>query len=77
MSGWEVLEVVRGRPALDGTAVIMLTGHTDADDIDRAAKLGADEYLLKPFRPDELRRLVVDTIHSSAKVDDGYRAAAS
>jgi DNA-binding response OmpR family regulator len=77
MSGWEVLEFVRDRPELDGTAVIMLTGHADADDIDRAANLGADEYLLKPFRPDELRRLVLDTIHSSANVADQPRSAAS
>ncbi len=63
MSGWDVLKFVRSRPDLNGTAVIMLTGHADAEDIDRAADMGANEYLLKPFRPDELRRLVVDTIH--------------
>jgi DNA-binding response OmpR family regulator len=44
----------------------MLTGRSDADDIDRAAEMGADAYLLKPFRPDELRRIVVDTIHGAA-----------
>jgi DNA-binding response OmpR family regulator len=47
----------------------MLTGRADADDVDRAAEMGADEYLLKPFRPDELRRLVIDTIHGSVEVE--------
>lgn len=69
MTGWDVLEFVRSRPVLDGTPIIMLTGRADADDVDRAAEIGADEYLLKPFRPDELRRLVVDTIHGSVEVE--------
>lgn len=69
MTGWDVLEFVRSRPVLDGTPVIMLTGRADAEDVDRAAEMGADEYLLKPFRPDELRRLVVDTIHGSVEVE--------
>lgn len=77
MSGWDVLEFVRDRSELDGTGVIMLTGCADADDIDRAANNGADEYLLKPFRPDDLRRLVIDTIHRSTKVADQHRSAAS
>ena len=67
MSAWDVLERVRRHPTLDRTAVIMLTSRADAGDIDRAADNGADQYLLKPFRPDELRRLVVDTIHDSAR----------
>lgn len=67
MSGWDILEFMRSRSELDGVAVIMLTGRGDADDIDKAAELGADEYLLKPFRPDELRRVVVDTIHGMEK----------
>jgi DNA-binding response OmpR family regulator len=68
ISGWDVLDFVRAHPDLRQTAVIMLTGHADAHDIETAANKGADEYLLKPFRPDELRRLVVDTIHGSARM---------
>ena len=67
ISGWDVLQFLRSRPDLDDTAVIMLTGHVDADDIERAEEMGADEYLQKPFRPDELRRLVVDTVHGFAQ----------
>lgn len=67
MTGWDVLDFVRNRPDLAGVAVIMLTGYADAQDIERATAKGADEYLLKPFRPDELRRLVVDTIHGTAR----------
>ncbi len=65
MTGWDILEFARSHPDLGNTAIIMLTGHSDADDIDRAAEMGADAYLLKPFRPDELRRIVVDTIQGA------------
>lgn len=68
ISGWDVLDFVRDHPALNETAVIMLTGRADAHDIETAAYKGADEYLLKPFRPDELRRMVVDTIHRSTRL---------
>ena len=65
ISGWDVLDFVRSRPELDGTAVIMLTGHVDAADMDRAAQMGANEYLTKPFRPADLRRMVLATIHGA------------
>ena len=68
ISGWDVLDFVKTRPDLCETVVIMLTGRADAQDIETAANKGADEYLLKPFRPDELRRLVVNTIHGPARI---------
>jgi two-component system OmpR family response regulator len=68
MSGWGVLQFVRCRSDLDDTAVIMLTEHVDADDIDRAAEIGAVECLQKPFRPDELGGLVVDALNGRAQV---------
>ncbi len=67
MSGWDILEFVRGHPELGHISIVMLTGRSDAEDIDKAAELGADAYLLKPFRPDELRRIVVATIHGAAQ----------
>lgn len=68
ISGWDVLDFVRSHPDLHQTAVIMLTGRADARDIEMAANKGADEYLLKPFRPDELRRLVVDTVRGPTRL---------
>lgn len=67
MPGWDVLDFLRRRPDLAGTSVIMLTGRGDADVIDQAAGNAAIEYLLKPFRPAELRRLVVNAIHGTAR----------
>ncbi len=63
ISGWEVLEFARSQSVLDGLAIIMMTGRTDAADVERANLAGADRYLMKPFRPAELRRIVLDTLH--------------
>ncbi|MCL1595631.1 MAG: response regulator [Actinomycetia bacterium] len=65
ISGWDVLDFARGERSLDGLTIIMLTGRTDAADIDRAEASGADRYLIKPFRPSELRRVVLDTLHEA------------
>ncbi|GMQ98853.1 MAG: response regulator [Acidimicrobiia bacterium] len=68
ISGWEVLDFARSERALDGLTVIMLTGRTDAADLDRAEASGADRYLVKPFRPAELRRVVLDTLHEAPAI---------
>lgn len=62
MSGWDVLDHVRRSPSLDGLPVVMLTGYGDAEDHDRAREHGASGYLVKPFRPGDLRRMVVDVL---------------
>ena len=55
MTGWDVLDFARGEPALDGLPVIMLTGFGDAADRDRADAGKVSAYLVKPFRPNDLR----------------------
>jgi len=58
MDGLEVLqEVKRGRYA-DRFTVLMLTGRKSDDDIARALKLGADDYVTKPFSITELQARV-------------------
>ena len=68
VSGWDVLEFLRSRPELAGIPIVMLTGRSDAEDIDKPKELGADEFLHKPLRPDELRRLIVDWIYRTAEL---------
>ena len=64
VSGWEVLAHVREEPQLDGLPVVMLTGYGDADDHDRAKAGGVAGYLVKPFRPGDLRRAVKDVLRA-------------
>lgn len=52
--GFEVLTRIKGDPALAATPVIMLTARKTEKDIVSALEKGADDYLVKPFIPEEL-----------------------
>lgn len=52
--GFEVLARIKADPALADTPVIMLTALKGEKDIVSALQKGADDYLVKPFIPEEL-----------------------
>jgi len=54
MSGFEVLEQLRAVEETRDIAVIMLTARKEEPDRIRGLSLGADDYLAKPFSPQEL-----------------------
>jgi two-component system phosphate regulon response regulator PhoB len=54
MSGFEVLRKLRGRDHTRHVAVLMLTARRDEPDRIEGLSLGADDYLTKPFSPQEL-----------------------
>jgi CheY-like chemotaxis protein/glycine cleavage system H lipoate-binding protein len=56
MSGMELLEKIHGTHP--DTTVIMITGYPSVRSAVQAVKLGAFDYLPKPFTPNELRSLV-------------------
>lgn len=54
MSGFDVLAKLREEPSTAGIAVLMLTARKEEPDRIRGLELGADDYLTKPFSPQEL-----------------------
>jgi DNA-binding response OmpR family regulator len=52
--GYEVLRRLRAEPATAVTPVIMLTARSQEQDVLRALDLGASDYVVKPFIPEEL-----------------------
>ena len=54
MSGYEVLTQLRADASLRETAVLMLTARREEADRIQGLSLGADDYLTKPFSPQEL-----------------------
>jgi len=52
--GLEVLARIKGDPALSEIPVVMLTARKGEKDIVSALDKGADDYLVKPFIPEEL-----------------------
>ncbi|WP_166240135.1 response regulator transcription factor [Paenibacillus turpanensis] len=51
MDGWEVCKRIRQTMQIP---VIMLTARTDTKDKVQGLTIGADDYIVKPFEPDEL-----------------------
>ena len=52
--GYEVLRRIREDQALAAIPVIMLTARKQERDIIQALELGASDYIVKPFIPEEL-----------------------
>jgi CheY-like chemotaxis protein len=56
LNGYEVCEKIRDREGADSTPVILLVGSFEPFDADEAHRVGANDYLTKPFS--SIRRLV-------------------
>jgi DNA-binding response OmpR family regulator len=54
IDGFELLRMMRSLPGWAKTRIIMLSAKTEGSDIARALDAGADDYLVKPFKPEEL-----------------------
>ncbi len=54
MDGWALVRRVRAHPRLAFVPFIFLSALSSADDILRGFRLGADDYLPKPFSPEVL-----------------------
>jgi serine/threonine-protein kinase PpkA len=63
MDGFAMLDAIRHHPELDRAIVIMLTAADERDSMRRGMRLGADDYLNKPFRREDL----LDAIGSQLK----------
>ena len=58
MDGLSFLEDVRADPVIGKTVFIMLTGSSDKEIVQRAAALGVNNYLVKPFAPAALKEKI-------------------
>jgi sigma-B regulation protein RsbU (phosphoserine phosphatase) len=54
LSGIEVCRYLRGNPSTATLPVLMVTGNAGPHDVEEALLAGANDYVLKPFRPPEL-----------------------
>lgn len=56
--GYELLERVRAQPGWQAVPVILLTSRSQEEDIVRGLEAGANDYIVKPFKAEELRARV-------------------
>lgn len=79
LSGYEVLEALRRRAPTQDIGVLLLTARREEGDRIKGLSLGADDYLVKPFAPQELvlrvgavlRRLAGGAVASGSKLVAG------
>jgi CheY-like chemotaxis protein len=73
MDGWTLVKSLRARPELAFLPVIFLTGMASDDDRIQGFRLGADDYMAKPFRFEELDLRVERTLGRSRMVEQVAR----
>jgi two-component system phosphate regulon response regulator PhoB len=79
VSGYEVLRELRQRPETREVGVILLTSRREETDRIKGFSLGADDYLTKPFSPQELalrvaallRRLQAPAVAAGSSLIEG------
>jgi len=71
MNGWEICKMIRMEDKQ--IPIIMLTGKGETYDIIRGLEMGADDYIVKPFDPNELiarvKAVLRRTIFSNGETD--------
>lgn len=71
MSGLEVMQQLRSEPATSRIAVLMLTARREESERIEGLTLGADDYLTKPFSPQELVLRVGAILRRTKSADTG------
>lgn len=58
INGLELLSFVRTNPMYKELPVVIISTEGSSKDIEKGMSLGATEYLVKPFQPDQLLEIV-------------------
>jgi DNA-binding response OmpR family regulator len=73
MDGWTLVKALRARPEMAFLPVVFLTALSSDDDRIRGFRLGADDYMAKPFRFEELDLRVERTLNRTRMVEQVAR----
>jgi CheY-like chemotaxis protein len=67
MTGYEACQNIKAEPEIAHIPVIFLSAKGQEAEIEQGLAVGADEYLLKPFAPDQLTEQVRDVLAKYGK----------
>jgi DNA-binding response OmpR family regulator len=66
MDGWEVARIIKNHADFAATRVVMLTARSGFSDKQEGLRAGADDYIVKPIRLDELAVRVEKNLEARA-----------
>lgn len=70
ISGFDMLDILRSTPEVQNTKVVMMTALSQAEEKDRADKLGADKYLVKSqVTLEDVARVADELLNGSSNED--------
>jgi len=67
MDGWEVARLIKNHPQFSTVRVVMLTARSDFSDKHEGLRAGADDYLVKPIRLEDLGQRVERNLRARAR----------
>lgn len=70
IDGLELVRTLRTDATLEGLPIIMLTASGAEDDVLAGLEVGVDDYVIKPFSPDELAARVRTVLWRAARAGD-------
>ena len=69
IDGYEVCRQIRANPVLEDTIIIMVSAKGMIEERYKGHEVGADDYITKPFKEDELMESVAFFLKQSANAD--------
>lgn len=77
MTGLEVVAALRADPELAPVPFILLTAMSDRKHMRQGMTAGADDYLTKPYRPDELCEAITAVLARRQVAEEAFRSSVS
>lgn len=77
MTGYEVVTALRSDPDVATIPVILLTAMSDRKHMRQGMTAGADDYLTKPYRPDELCEAITAVLQRRQAQQDAFMSSLS
>jgi DNA-binding response OmpR family regulator len=73
LDGYNVLSELNRHPEMAAVGFIFLTAKADRDSRREGMELGADIYLTKPFRPNELLKAIADCLEKQTTIKQALK----
>ena len=73
VDGYKLCSAIRNNPENKSVKILVISGLLGAKDKDSVMKMGADDYLLKPFDNKELKTKIADLLGFSKRAADAQK----